>query len=194
MQTFDYILPLVSVLVGLALADLAISANRLLRARRRVRWDGLVVALAMLTAMMVLNFWWSLYSRQGFEGYATFIGFLPVVASLLVLYFLCAAVLPDEVPADGFDLRAFYEENAGYVWTLFGAYVLTLMIDRAVRTAAGLPPGIGSVGEVAASVLFEVPYLILCGVAVAVRRRWVHVTVLVLIVGSLVSFWAGLRL
>ena len=58
MTPFEYILPLVSVLVGLAIADLAVSFNRLLRARRRVTWDWLALLAAFIALVAVLDIWW----------------------------------------------------------------------------------------------------------------------------------------
>ena len=58
MNPFEYLLPLISVIVGLSITDLATSLHRLLRARRRVEWDWLPLATALLALLMVLNAWW----------------------------------------------------------------------------------------------------------------------------------------
>ena len=48
MNTFEYITVLASIVVGLAIADLATSAHRLLRAGGRVRWDWIAPTAALL--------------------------------------------------------------------------------------------------------------------------------------------------
>ncbi len=50
-SSFEYITALVSVVVGLAIADMATSLHRLLRNRRRVRWDW----VAPLAAVVILT-------------------------------------------------------------------------------------------------------------------------------------------
>ena len=142
MTAFEYILPLVSVLVGLALADLAVSLHRLLRARRRVRWDGLPLAAALLAALTVLNLWWGLFSSQELAFYQTLGGFLPLAAMLVVLFLLNAAALPDAVPDEGLDLRAFYDANGPYFWSLYATLIAIVVVHLvAARLAEGLSVG-----------------------------------------------------
>ena len=109
MGPFEYILPLVSVLVGLAVADLVTSLHRLIRDRSRVQWDWLPLTVALLTILTVLNLWWGLYQAQDDNYYRTLAGFLPLVAQLVLLFLVNAAVLPDDVPAKGIDLKIYYE-------------------------------------------------------------------------------------
>jgi hypothetical protein len=55
-----------------------------------------------------------------------------VVALLLTLLLLAAAALPDDVPAEGLDLCAYYFDNARHVWTLFTIFlVLAAIVGRA---------------------------------------------------------------
>jgi H+/Cl- antiporter ClcA len=63
LSPFEYLLALVSILIGLAVADLSSSLHRLLRARRRVRWDWLPLAGAFLVILLILEFWWNLWPR-----------------------------------------------------------------------------------------------------------------------------------
>ncbi len=51
MSPFECLLALVSILVGLAVADLSISFHHLLRARHRIRWDWL--SLVVLTGLFL---------------------------------------------------------------------------------------------------------------------------------------------
>ena len=143
MTAFEYVLPLVSVLAGLALADLAVSLHRLLRARRRVRWDWLPLTTALLAALAVLNLWWGLFGSRETPFYQTLGGFLPLAAMLVLLFLLNAAALPDAVPKEGLDLRAFYDANGPYFWSLYAAYVaLSIAFDLGGRAASGQSIGV----------------------------------------------------
>ncbi|MBC8451106.1 MAG: hypothetical protein H8D72_00190 [Planctomycetes bacterium] len=144
MSPFEYILPLVSVLVGLAIADLAVSLHRLLRARGRVQWDWLPLAAALLAVMAVLEVWWLFYGLQEATTFNSLGGFLPMTAQLILLFLLNAAALPDDVPDEGLDLRAFYVANSPYFWTLYGAYAgLAGLIRVGAYLTKGLPEGVG---------------------------------------------------
>ena len=188
MTAFEYVLPLVSVLAGLALADLAVSLHRLLRARRRVRWDWLPLATALLAALAVLNLWWSLFNSQDTPFYETLGGFLPLAALLVVLFLLNAAALPDAVPREGLDLRVFYDINGSYVWSLFATYVaLSIALDLGERAASGL----------SIDVLSYASNLVLIALFVAlawVRRRVFHGVAVVVLLALFLSDWVSMSL
>ena len=195
MSPFEYLLPLVSVLVGLAVADASVSLHRLLRARHRVRWDGLPLATAALAVLTVLNVWWTFYARQGGGTYTALAGFLPLAAVLVLLFLINAASLPDEVPPGGLDLRAFYDENARYFWTLYAAFVIVVTVERVRGYVGARSAGDGSPAlDAALEVLFNVPFVASCLLLAVTRRRWVHVVVVAaMLVVSLWNWW-GLRL
>ena len=183
MTAFEYVLPLVSVLAGLALADVAVSLHRLLRARRRVRWDALPLACAVLAA---LNLWWGLFNSQETPFYQTLGGFLPLAALLVVLFLLNAAALPDAVPDEGLDLRAFYDANGPYFWSLY-AVVVVLSIANNVggRAALGLSVDVLSYG----------PNLVLIALFVALarfRHRALHGVAVVALLALFLAQWASM--
>lgn len=187
---FEYILPLVSVLVGLAIADLALSVHRLLRARRRVRWDVLPLATALLAALALLEVWWVLYRAQEAAFFTTIGGFLALAAQLILLFLLNAAALPDELPEEGIDLRAFYEQEGPYFWSLYAAYIVFVL---GVRVAGLYQRGAVTsedVGGLVPNLVLLVAFIVLA----RVRRRSVHAVAVVLLLGLLLTAWSGLTL
>lgn len=124
MQPFEYLVQLASILVGLALADLALSLHRLLRARGRVRWHWHAPATALVLVFMMLDIWWGMRLLEQAQVRWTIGLFLPMLAGLLGFFLLSAAALPDDVPTDGVDLRMFYQENSRYFWSLFAGVIL----------------------------------------------------------------------
>jgi hypothetical protein len=190
MTPFEYLITLVSVLAGLALADLATSLHQLLRARDRVRWDWAPLLASLLAVLTVLQFWWALFSGQDVGAYGRIAGFLPLMAQILLLYLLNAAALPDAVPDEGIDLRRFYEDNARYFWLLFAGYVsLVIAISAVSRIAEGqgiLP----IVQNLLADALLMGAFLWLA----FTRRRAVHAVVMLLCFVVFMASWWGLRL
>jgi NO-binding membrane sensor protein with MHYT domain len=189
MSSFEYLLALVSILVGLAVADLAYSLHRLLRARRRVRWDWLPLAAALLVMLLILEFWWVFFMLGNSPVFHRYGPFLVLGATLVTMFLLASAALPDEVDPAGLDLRQYYEENLRYLWGLFATFVL-LMI--AVEALAG--PWRAADREVLQRALLNLLFVGLLTSLAVVRARWYHgVTVPVLLV-YLLWQWSGLQL
>ena len=118
MSPFDYALGLVSILVGLALADVAASLHRLLRQARLVRWDGRVVLCVVLVIITITGMWFEVWSIRSVKAVLSYPFYLSLFLEFMVLFLVCAACLPDE-PEESCDLGAFYEKNRTYLWSLF---------------------------------------------------------------------------
>lgn len=167
----QYVLPLVSILVGLALTDLAKSLHLLLRARGRVRWHPFPVVVAALAALYVVQFWWAFYRVGQRTPFTHYLVVLVLLATLVVLFLLCAAALPDAVPEAGLDLRAYYFDQRRYVFGLFAGYVV---LSTAVLAGSAVAVGEQQYGSTAGYVLRNVGYLALTAPLAFTRRPRVH--------------------
>lgn len=142
MSLIERVAVLVAIVLGLALAELGTSFHRLMRAGKRVKWDWMSPALAFVMLLEAVQFWWL---SQGWYANATelrLIEFLPRLIILLMIYLLAAAALPDEVPEQGLDLRAFYLESSRYFWALI--VLLTILLMIVLVPAAGAHDYLGS--------------------------------------------------
>lgn len=189
MTPFEYILALVSIVVGLAVGDLATSLHRVLRSRRVVQWDWLAPLAAVLAVLTVLQFWWSFYQAGQAHVWRVYGQFLPLLALLVVLVLLAAAALPDEVPADGLRLRDYYERNARYFWTLFALF---LMLAALVSVMPAL-------GQQSLGILLrgQIPNLVIAAIAgslALIPRRSYHRVLVPLLLVVLGALWSRLRL
>lgn len=128
MNSFEYITVLVSIVVGLAIADIATSLHRLLRAGRRVKWDWIAPAAAALMLLELFNLWWKWH---GFTG-QTLGEVMPYFAALLLLFLAASACLPDAVPEDGLDLKHFAQTSHLYFWSVYTAFVVVWIGLRTV--------------------------------------------------------------
>ena len=126
MSVIEYISVFVSIVLGLAVTDLANSFHKLMRARRRVQWDWMSLALAFVMVLEVVQFWWLAHDWYAHSAALRLVEFLPNLVLLLLIYLMAAAVLPDEIPEQGLDLRLFYVESAPYFWSL--VLVMTIAI------------------------------------------------------------------
>jgi len=187
-----YVAAFASIILALAVADLATSMHRLLRARQRVQWDWLPLAAALLILIATVHFWWLFFEIWSVGSKYTLGGFLPDFVTLLLLFFIASAALPDEVPAEGLDLRAYYLENHVYFWTLFLLLVIstsaTLLIHRA--NPATTP------SEVVRWILQSgnVTLVVIAAVLLATKKRWIHIALVLFMLVLLVGQWVALTI
>lgn len=95
-------------------------------------WDWLTPILALIVLGYILNLWWGLYRDYTTLEEVVFGWFLLDVATLLALFLMSAAVMPDEAGGEQLDLREFYMANRKYFWLTFSIY-LVFVIARNIR-------------------------------------------------------------
>jgi len=122
-QPFDYALGLLSILMGLALADVVFSFHKLVVRARTVRWDGRVLIATALVIVECVRHWFAQWTLRDDSIALTFPIYFGMFVELLLLVLLAASCLPDD-PAEDCDLGAFYEQRRRYFWGLFAAYQL----------------------------------------------------------------------
>ena len=154
-----------SVVVGLAVADMATSLHRLLRNRRRVRWDWVAPLAALVILVELFNLWWSWRSFAG----NSLADVAPYFVVLVLLFLTAAATLPDEVPDQGLDLGDYFDETRAYFWALYGIYI-TVWIG--MWTVGDIAKGSG-VGDLLRTYYFDYPWIVVCFTMVFVRPRWI---------------------
>ena len=185
MHPFDYLMTIASVILGLAVTDLAVSLNRLLAAGRRVRWGLLAPLAALMAFVRILYQWWSWYLVRTVADQLTFEMFLGAMIGAVLLFLMSAAALPDDLPETGpVDLPASYQTHHRRFWGLYLAQWLVMNginIWAVLRTPHGqvnwLNPGY-LIGPLLVSVQF-------------IRARWWHAGVMILMTGLYLAAYLG---
>lgn len=171
-----------SIILGVGITDELMSLHRILRARRRIRWDWAVPAVALLVLLTIVQIWWSTQDLSRQYGPLTIGAYLPLIVELVLLFLLAAAVLPDDVPAEGLDLKAYYQENGSYIWTLYSAALGWISVARWLGDVQAR----SSVGAFLDHFAGDLIVLALMVSLIFVRRRWWHaVGLLVLSAGPI---------
>jgi len=186
---FEYLLLMVSILIGLAIADLSVSLHRLLRARSRIAWHWLPLAAALLVLLLILQFWWEFYEMGHAAVWTRYWGFLILASALVSMFLLASAALPDVIPDEGLDLSAYYDENRRYFWLLFALFTLLAL---AVDYVSGTDDAIVSAGP-----LRVVPTLCIAALLASlafVGRRGYHSVVVALLLVFFGWQWSQLRI
>jgi len=118
MEAFDYAMGLVSIVVGIAISDLALSFHKLFRHRQTLSWDARTLLAAALTFVVLFSMWFDLWAVHGRPEILNYPFLLSIIVELVLLFLMATAVLPDE-PLPNADLATFYDNNARSIWTFF---------------------------------------------------------------------------
>lgn len=178
MMIVDYISVFSAIIIGLAVADLATSFHKLMRHGERVRWDWLIIAVVLLVLLNLVAVWWVTLLWYGEIKDMSIAAYLPDLAILLILFLAAAAILPDEVPAEGLALRDFYLSNSSYFWTLWSILVALVIVVLGPRYLpnADWPTFIRE----------EIPNGLFLGGAIILartKRYWVHAVIVLAMLG-----------
>ncbi|MFN4114591.1 MAG: hypothetical protein ACK4GD_11675 [Sphingomonadaceae bacterium] len=186
----EYIILFAAILVGLAVADLALSLHRLLRAGRTIRWTPLVPLLAFLVLCLVLNMWWALFRNYTGLEEISFVRFLPEVAVLLALFLLSASALPDKELEPGSDLAEWHRGNRSQFWGMFAVYLLLVIVNVSLR---GIEAG-WSLATFFERNLANFLLAVAALAAIRLRKMWFDYLLAVIWIVLIGLFWANLTL
>jgi hypothetical protein len=132
---FEYLAAFVTVVLGLALADLLISLHRLIRARKRVVWRPLPLLLALFVFLTLLTGFFELWTMTRWER-ASFYDLVWQMLLCIPLFLVVCAALPDDVPAAGLDLGDFYLSERLYIAVLMALALALDVVDEMARSWA----------------------------------------------------------
>ncbi|MCS3698373.1 hypothetical protein [Salinibacter ruber] len=191
----EYIAALLSIIVGLALTDLARSFRELVRPQRKVNWHWLPLLWAANMFFLAIQLWWNSFALLT-EATSTF--FFPFLFTFLLLYLACAFALPDpgwrksqprgdapgsKVPIEtlgtepSLDLKAFHFSKA-HRWWFFGILIGSLVAGQVgTQVARALAEGF-SASRV--EMLVNGGAAALLGTLGLTDRWWVHAPLSVL--------------
>jgi hypothetical protein len=177
-RAFEYAMGLFSVLIGLAVADIATSFHRLVRSRSTVTWDPLTLLGAFFALSLAIGMWFDLWGIRNVTATRAFFFYLSIVAELFVVFLIAAASLPDE-PHGGIDLRAFYASNRRYFWSLIAVFGVGYLVHGLYFVSGVLAHAPRE--HLVRVVLQWGGAIVIPIVLVLVQRRWVHYLGLVLL-------------
>ncbi|HVN98813.1 MAG TPA: hypothetical protein VMT49_02125 [Steroidobacteraceae bacterium] len=170
-RAFEYSLGIFSVLIGLAVADVAASFHRLLRHRSQVTWDPLALLAAAYALCMAVYMWFDIWGVRNFSATRHFLFYLGLVGQLFLLFLVAAASLPDEADSQT-NLRDYYAGNSRYFWALVALFQL-VYVAFGVFFAGGEPDKVPWSMLVLIWTLMTAPLLIALALS-AWRARWLH--------------------
>lgn len=104
---------LVSIFLGIALADVLMHVQALIHARRRVAWDALPLVWTTIGVLWLFNYWWAVgLGLDGSPSVRTAGGFVLLAIPPVLLFVMSTSALPRNVPDVGtISLRDAWTEN-----------------------------------------------------------------------------------
>jgi hypothetical protein len=183
-RAFEFALGLFTVMIGLAITDIALSLHRLIRRRETVRWDPLTLLAALFALLMTIGMWFDLWGIRNATSVRHFFLYLVLLASFFVLFLISASSLPDEVVGP-VDLRAFYDSNRRYYWslvTIFQVIYVALGVHFVGGLFAQMPRAAVAITAIQWSALVLIPVALFF-----VRARAVHYLGLIILLA--IDLW-----
>lgn len=186
MTAFEFLFALFSLLLGLAMAEILGGFAQVMKihARHRaglgkdVRVGWLVPLMGLFVLLSQLTFWTTAFAmrEQLPFNYAVLVGVTAIVGGY---YLLSSLVWPDD-PASWPDFDAYYDQHNRVI--LVGNLVLTLAAAVAGGVYAAPAAPVEETPVVIAAIVAVYLGLLLNLVLIFVRRRWLNVTLLAVLI------------
>jgi hypothetical protein len=128
MDNFRWIAVIVSLILGLGVARLLISAVGIFRVRRRVVLDWPPLVWAATIFLQEVAFWWSLEESASRVTTWTLASFLLLVVLVLMLFLAASLILPTNDMAEGESLRTFFEEDGRWALVALGVFNIAIAL------------------------------------------------------------------
>ncbi len=138
MGLFEFLMIVISVVIGLALSELLTGVGNLLRVRKTVRFYWLHGFLVLGVFFALLQQWWESWDLVNVEAVSFGTVLLNLLPSL-VLFLIAHLMFPD--PAEDADLDEYYYDQAPILWalvlfgTVVGTFAEPILHGTAVFTA-----------------------------------------------------------
>lgn len=177
MSPFEYLSVLVSIILGLAIAQLLSGAARLIQIRNRIRPHATTLLWMAVLFLIDTQIWWAAFERRDSSEWNFFL-FLFYLLQPILAFLLSFLVLPELGDEDEIDLAANFTGNRQWFFGLLALLPLVSLVGEYIGT------GVSPHDEDAA---FRVVFLVLSLVAGRVRSArtqfWIAVLALALLCG-----------
>jgi hypothetical protein len=172
MTTFEIIVSLFTIVYGIILTDLFSSLHKLIKAKKRVKWNFLPLLVSWYLLLIILKNWWAMAIDGDAIKEYNFLYFLAYAHLMVLLYLLVSVVLPDEVPEEGVDLKTYYFKNQKYLYGLMiGVGVLSISINTIPQVVESAPLNIPNL-------IAFVVFLVLTAMLMFSKKYWLHIVLM----------------
>ena len=115
MGLFEFLMVLVSIIIGLAIAELLTGTARMLRDRGSVEFYWLHSMLVLGVGFAMLQIWWESWSLRALPE-VSFLQLCLLIAQPISLFLIANLLFPDRDGAKS--MRGYYMDQASLIWLL----------------------------------------------------------------------------
>jgi hypothetical protein len=131
-NAFDYLVVLISIVLGLAITNVLTRLALVMQSRDRTHFYWPPVAWAVWIFFISIQHWWAQWSWRTSRD-PNFGGFLLQISTPVLLFLLTALVLPDKEEDGKLDLEAWYFRNRTWFFGLLFFVPLVSIVEEVVR-------------------------------------------------------------
>ena len=115
MGLFEFLMVLVSIIVGLGVAELLTGVARAIRRRTSVEFYWVHLVLVLVLFLSLLQQWWEIWDLRDVSEWS-FVALLTMLAAPVCLFLMAHLVFPE--PVDGADFEEYYYGEMRPIWGL----------------------------------------------------------------------------
>lgn len=131
MDAFEYLSVVVSIVLGLGIAQLLTGFGRWLEQRHTLRVYGPAIAWAGFLLLVQVQTWWTMYGLRNYETW-NFLQFSAVLLQPIVLFLMSVIVFPGP-NAPAIDLRENFHAQRRWFFGLLAALVVASLLKNVSR-------------------------------------------------------------
>ena len=128
MDAFSYLSVLISIILGLAIAQVLQGYRALLLARGRVRIDPAALIWSGLILLFAAQAWWASFDLTARKDW-DFLDFAVILLQMALLYMLSALILPDVPAEQPVDLVGHFERHR----KAFFAFLIAMLVSSILK-------------------------------------------------------------
>lgn len=183
MDSFEYLIALVSVIAGLGIARALSGIARLLDARRKIAFSWIPMCWTASALLWLVAFWWFTFLLSPVEVWSPALHVFVLVYAGSI-FFLVALLHPESIP-DGHDMLAHFLDNKKLFFGALMAVGLIDVVDTWIKVDMGTsgPPLIPYV-------LHMGPWILGSGIGMYVANKTYHAVFAIFLLLSII-FWLG---
>ena len=162
MGLFEFLMVLVSVVIGLGLTEILTGGANLLKARNEVRFYWIHIMFQCGVFFALLQQWWEFWDMEGM-GEISLLGVMAILAPPIFLFLIANLLFPRQ--AEGVDLEEYYYRQSPLLWglviagTLEGTFLQPLVFGEPVFHPSNIS---------------GIPMVVFCFVLASSKNRRVH--------------------
>ena len=164
MESFNYLSVLISIILGLAIAQILQGVRGLVLTRSKVKRYAPTIIWTGMALLIAIQVWWASFSMHQQANW-NFLALLTIVLQATSVYMIAALVLPDARGESTVELREHYFAHRHWFFgAVLSGIVFSLLKELVLYGRLPRPLDLG----------FQLAFGVVAIIAMLQRREWLH--------------------